>query len=81
MFSVLFHAYCGMTTPIATATDLETAKTCVRGMLRRAKRRGQPVHRLDRRSWEFQTRDDAGSIGDQDGILAVTRCRRNRNDY
>ncbi len=82
MYDVLFHSYCGMTTPLARGADRERVKAIVRAKLRRAKRFGQPVSRCGRLQWEFSSPDDAFMVSDSDGILSVRRARRSaRNDY
>jgi hypothetical protein len=76
MYDVTFFAYCGMVFQLARGVTLDDARDIVRIRIRRARRQQQPVERIDRRRWEFQTPEDAAFIADNDGVLTVKRHRR-----
>lgn len=76
-FDVTLHAYCGMNVPVAEDVDKDAAKDAVRGFLRRARRKGNPVEKLGPRRWEIQTPEDAIMVDDLEGTLAIhPRLRR-----
>ena len=77
-FKVTFYSYSGIVT-LAENVEKDEAKEVIKSRLRRAKRLGLPVEKIDKGSWEIQTPDDAVMVSDEEGTLTVTahtRCYR-----
>lgn len=67
MPELVMSSYCGMRIPIMKGTNAE----CQARAKRICDQHGGPITLLDYSVWELETPDDAGSIGDMDGILRV----------
>lgn len=70
-YNVAFRSYCGMDYTIAENVDLNAAKTIVKERIRSARCQGQPVTKLGKGEWEFETPEDAALISDEEGVLSV----------
>lgn len=73
MFNVTFYTYSGMSIPVARGVEREEAKELVKERIRRARKHGIPVDKIDKGRWEFQTPDNAVMITDAHGILTVRK--------
>jgi len=70
---VTFHAYCGMSHVVAKGVTRARAKEIIRNRIRNAKASGQPVTKIGKGEWEFETPEDAFMVSDDDGILIMRR--------
>lgn len=75
-YDVTFISYCGMSYPLGEGVERDEAIRLIRARLRSAKRRGKPVTKIAPGRWEIESRDDAGSISDNEGFLTVKAARR-----
>lgn len=75
-YTVKFHSYCGLTLTLGEGLEREEAAAIIRARLKRAKRQGLPVSKVGKGEWEIETPDDAGSIGDGEGILTLRATRK-----
>jgi hypothetical protein len=76
-YTVRFNCYCGMSIPLGEDVTAGRAHAIVTSYNRRAQRSGITVERLmgrGRPEWEHSD-EDAALIGDDQGILVVTRSR------
>ena len=80
-YRLRLYPYCGGTTDVIHDDELDACRLAAAGQIRRHRDDArQPVTILDRGvRWELQTGEDAGMIGDGEGILGIeeilTRCR------
>lgn len=70
-FDVRFSAYCGMSYDVGTDLDRDAAKAAVRAFLTGARKKGHPVNKLGKGTWEVETPEDAAMVGDGEGTLTV----------
>ena len=70
---VVFITFSGMKLVIAQGVDREEAQRIVIARNNHARRRGQPVAKVDWNSWEHGEEEGCGMIGDRHGYLQVQR--------
>ena len=80
-YRLRLYPYCGGHADIIHDDGLDACRLAAAGQIRRHREdASQPVTIMDRGvEWELQTSEDAGMIGDGEGILGIeeimTRCR------
>lgn len=76
MPELVMSSYCGMRIPIMTG-DLTA---CHAKAKRIRDRHNGPITVLSPTEWELETPDDAGSIGDMDGVLRIVPDKKEDED-
>lgn len=72
MYTLRWAAYSGFSYTHSGGSEREDVRREAAGMIRDARRRGEPVTIISRgKEWEFETPDDAATIGDRDGLLYI----------
>jgi hypothetical protein len=72
VYRVDHDAFCGLACPEKTFDDESDARACVAATIRRARRDGLTVRRLEAGKWEILSPDDAAMVSDMDGLLTLT---------
>lgn len=78
MFDLVFYTYSGMPIPLGEGLTKEEARHKVKSRIARARREGQPVSKIGKGEWEFETPESSALIGDDDGTLVLRRSHKKR---
>lgn len=76
MLKVSFVTYAGTTIPLGRGLSRAEAKELVRSEIRRAKKRGQPVTKIGKGEWEFESPENAFMVTSNEGWLLVNPDNR-----
>ena len=70
-YRIAFASHSGLAFTVASAVERDEVPSILRARLKRARRLGFIVSRIDKTSWEIVGNDDSCGVSDIEGILTV----------